>query len=310
MADNFDLLLDTCLDRLTAGEDIERILADYPSDSAKLRPLLQMATKVNLTGSFDVNPETKHASHQRFNDALIASRETTQLKNKWFGRLFLHPAFLTTISVIAVIVLAVFAGVKTALSPEYLVSPVTPVASSSGNFAFLISDDINAIADFSSVVVNIKQIGLQQSDDKWIELIPTVSSVDLTQFPGYAAQEMWHGDIPVDNYRQEFIYVDNITGILKSSGQPVEIKLPSQKLHLNMAFTVSNTEVTRFTYDLTVIATGNSRNTKYLLKPQAAESGVKQGSQDIPEKKGQNNSTIPDENPVGKPDKPSKTPKK
>ncbi len=172
----------------------------------------------------------------------------------------------------------VYIGVRPVLSPGApQILQIVPVASPNGNFAFLVSDDVNAIAEFRDVVVTIDRIGLQQSSDgKWIEFKPSVLSVDLTTVPGDLVQEMWRGDIPAGDYRQVFIYVDNVTGTLISSGEKVEIKLPSQKLHLNVPFTVAETTVTSFTYDLTVIRTGNAQNGRYLLKPQVSESGATQ----------------------------------
>jgi hypothetical protein len=162
------------------------------------------------------------------------------------------------------------------LSPEasYQVSDITPEASPDGNFAFLISDEVNAISQFDNVSVTISKIGIQQSDGKWIEIIPTDKVVDLTTVPGDAVKEIWHGNIPVDEYQQVFVYVDYITGFLRGRSEATEIKLPSQKLHMSIPFTTSETVVTSFTYDLTVFATGRGKNLKYILKPQVSESGV------------------------------------
>jgi hypothetical protein len=71
--------------------------------------------------------------------------------------------------------------------------------------------------------------------------------------------------------------VDNVTGYLKGKTQVVEIKLPSDKLHMAIPFTISETGVTSFTYDLTVFAAGVGKNSKYILKPQIGESGITRG---------------------------------
>ena len=63
---------------------------------------------------------------------------------------------------------------------------------------------------------------------------------------------------------------------MKETRNSVEIKLPSEKLHLSKSFSISADELTTFTYDLTVIATGSSQSgNKYILKPQIDESGAK-----------------------------------
>jgi hypothetical protein len=278
---NIDRLLDICLDRLNAGEDIEHILADYPDDAAKLRPLLQTAVQTSRTYHFRTDTETKQNAREKFNAVLVAERERRRVRQPWIRRL-LRPAVLAGAATVVVGLLIVFASVQTVFSPgsSYQVSPVKPVASPNGNFAFLISDEVNAIADFSSVPVYISKIGLQQDDGKWIEIpIQPAASVDLTTVPGDAVQEIWQGDIPQGTYHQVFVYIDNVSGILlKDPGKVVKIKLPGNRLHLSIPFTTSDSAVTSFTYDMTVFATGNGKNGKYILKPQIGESGASQQS--------------------------------
>jgi hypothetical protein len=96
---------------------------------------------------------------------------------------------------------------------------------------------------------------------------------------GDKTQQIWRGNIPEGEYTKVFIYVSNVQGVLKeamdTNGQSVEIKLPSNKLHISESFQITENTVTSFTYDLTVIATGNEQSgIKYILKPQAGESGA------------------------------------
>lgn len=46
MSSDFDTLLDQCLARLQTGESLDTILREYPDDAARLRPLLEVATRV------------------------------------------------------------------------------------------------------------------------------------------------------------------------------------------------------------------------------------------------------------------------
>jgi hypothetical protein len=311
MADNFDQLLDKCLDRIAAGEEIDSVLSDYPSDAARLRPLLQTMVRMKQANDFIPGTEAKRAALQRFNTTIAIERESRRSKHTWSIRTVLRPATIAIAATIVVVLVVVFTGVKTALSPgPYIVVPITPVTDGSGNFAFLVSDEVNAITDFSSAVVNISKIGLQQPDGKWVEITPTISSIDLTQLPGDAAQIIWQGDIPFGNYNQVFIYVDNITGKLKTSEKTPDIKLPSQKLHMAIPFEASNDTVTSFTYDMTIIAAGNGHNIKYILKPQIGDSGVQKEPRAQPGKTGENNSTIPEQFPVSNNHATPKPPKK
>ena len=114
---------------------------------------------------------------------------------------------------------------------------------------------------------------------KWIEITPEVTSVDLTRVQGDATEQVWRGDVPTGEYRQVFVYVDSVSGVLKADGSTVSIKLPSNKLHIDAPFTVSDNSVTSFTFDITVVKTGSGRgNVKYILKPVISESGASQSA--------------------------------
>ena len=74
--------------------------------------------------------------------------------------------------------------------------------------------------------------------------------------------------MPEGQYSKLFIHVADVHGILKETGQSVEVKLPSQKLHILKSFQVTADTVTSFTYDVTVVAAGSPKSRiKYILKP-------------------------------------------
>ena len=150
----------------------------------------------------------------------------------------------------------------------------SPQPGPEGNFVFLISDDVNAIEDFQSLNISIVKIGLQLEGEasQWIELDPEVEAVDLTLLPGDKAQEIWRGNVPEGQYTKVFIHVTSVQGVLKETGQTVEVKLPSQKLQISKPFDVSADTVTNFVYDVTVVEAGKSG--QYILKPQVGQSGA------------------------------------
>jgi hypothetical protein len=247
-------------------------------------------------------------------------RETRRQRQPWFRRAFVRPATWAAVATLVVAIVITVIGVQPALSPLFSpgpqVLPIVPAASPDGNFVFLVSDEVNAIADFESVIVGIDRIGLQRKDDgKWIEFRPEIDQVDLTKVPGDAVQEVWRGNIPAGEFRQVFVYVDNVTGTLKATGRVTDIKLPSNRLHLSVPFAIADDAVTSFTYDMTVFATGNPRNPRYMLKPQVGGSGADQqprGQDDRPGNQGSGNGSERD-TPPGPPtslptptDKPSK----
>ena len=108
-----------------------------------------------------------------------------------------------------------------------------------------------------------------------VEFTPEVKDFDLTLLPGEETQELWRGNVPEGEYYKVVIHVSRVYGVLKTTGGVLDIKLSSNKLQISKAFQVSAGNVTSFTYDLTVVKTGNARNGgKYILKPQAGESGA------------------------------------
>lgn len=165
-----------------------------------------------------------------------------------------------------------------------------------GNFRFLISDDVNAIGEFSSVNVTISKIGLQKGGESgnWTE-IEVNTEVDLKPLAGDNATEIWSGNLTPGEYNKVFIYVTEVEGVLSDNVTTVNITLPSSKLHISKRFVIAADNTTNFVYDITVVKAGNSN--KYILKPQIAESGADKKFKEIEQGNNKGN----------KPEKPGKT---
>lgn len=265
MINDFGRILDECLDRLSRGESPEACLADYPEYAEQLKPLLQATLQTKAAYSIVPSASAKRAARQKFN----AAREMREQRRN--EKLFARPISWATIAAVLLILVAGYFGFR------HLWFPSGPVPNPEGNFVFLISDEVNAIGDFERLSVSISRVGLLSGGDSggWIEFEPVVREVDLTLVPGDKTQEIWRGNVPESQYSEVFIYVDNVYGILKESGQTVEVKLPSSKLHISKPFEVTADTVTSFTYDLTVVAAGQD-DIKYILKPQISQSGAEQ----------------------------------
>jgi hypothetical protein len=317
MENDFDKILDECIDRINRGDSIDSCLAHYPDLSEQLRPLLQVVFKARDTYSFVPSPSAKRAARERFNAAFEESVRRREERQSLLGWLQGRSRVWATAAAVLIIAVIGYFGIIPALLPEESVpypgpttvapslepgplpgvpspqpEPLPGVASpqpepalvmlvaqpnAEGNFAFLISDDVNAISDFESVNVSISKINLHRSDDtdQLIEFEPEIGEVDLTLVQGEKTQEIWRGDVPEGEYTSVSIEVSDVRGILKETGEEVEINLPSQKLHISNHFQVSTQELTTFTYDLTVVAAGNLQSgIKYILKPQVDQSGA------------------------------------
>lgn len=271
MADNFDRILDECIDRINRGQSLEACLVDYPEYVEQLEPLLRAMLQTQGAYSFVPSASTKREARQRFNSTLERLEPRRQEKQPLFTRLLVRPIAWATVAAVILILVAGYFGVRP------LLYPAGPVPNPEGNFVFLISDDVNAIGDFDSLNVSISKIGLLLGGDsgRWIEFEPEVREVDLTLVQGDRTQQIWRGNVPEGQYTKVFIHVTSVRGVLKETGQAVEVKLPSHKLHLSKPFQVTADTVTSFTYDLTVVARGSPQSgIKYLLKPQIGQSGA------------------------------------
>ena len=147
------------------------------------------------------------------------------------------------------------------------------------NFRLLISDDVNAIGDFASLKVTISSVGVQKGGEsgKWFEFQPATKELDLVPLQGENAQEIWSGNLTDGRYTKVFIYVTDIDAVL-NTGNSTDVKLPSEKLHINTHFTIPDDAPLSFVFDLTVVAAGNQQSgIKYILKPVVSESGPKKG---------------------------------
>lgn len=174
----------------------------------------------------------------------------------------------------------------------------TTTSDENANFRFLISDDVNAINDFSSVEVTISKIGVQQGGESgsWEEFTPDISTVDLKPLQDENAMEIWSGDLTPGTYSKVFIYVTEVNGTLvpELGGEQANVKLPSNKLHISKLFTISENEPTFFVYDITVVKAGQSG--QYILQPQIAQSGADQEFNEV--KPGKNDDAQKDKDTV------------
>lgn len=286
MAEEFEIILDKCIDRLSRGENLQQCLSDYPEHAAKLEPLLRTMTQTQEAFPFTPSADVKRVSRQRFFTALDKQRRLSL----WERVIAWQPAWVTAASIVMVLILTMVALNPTPKSigilpgdpvPTGIPSTLIPAPNADGNFVFFVSDEENAIGDFTSLFVTIEKVVLLKSGDseQLVEFVPEVKEFDLTLLTGEKTQELWRGNIPEGTYSKIFAYVTEVKGVLKATGKEIIVKLPSDKLQLSHSFQVTSNDVTGFTFDITVVKTGQTDNGRYLLKPQASESGTSQTPQ-------------------------------
>ena len=277
MANEFDRILDECIDRVNRGERLEDCLASYPEHAKKLGPLLQAMLDTRTAYTFTPSPTAKMAARQRFNATLEELAQTREEKRPLFSWIFGQSKAWVAVAVVLLVAVIGYFGLRPMVSP----TGPSPQPNPDGNFVFLISDDVNAIGDFQNLNIAISKIGLQAEgeDSQWIEFAPEIEAVDLTRLQGDKAQEIWRGDVPEGQYTKVFIYVSNVSGILEATGRSISVKLPSDKLQISKSFSVTSGSVVNFVYDVTVVEAGKSG--QYIIKPQVGESGVDQSFEKI-----------------------------
>jgi Domain of unknown function (DUF4382) len=274
MTSDFDRILDECIDRVNRGETVKACLSDYPEHAKRLEALLAVMAQTKAADSFTTSADKKRTARQSFYSAMEKTRQSSLFR----GMLARPLIWATIIAVLVVLVIGYFA-LRTTIFPTVPPSITVTGSSAQGNFVFQVTDEVNAIADFSKLEITVDKISLLQTgnSNQWVEFTPATTEFDLTLLPDGKTQELWQGNIPEGNYSKEDIYVSAVQGILKASGDTIQIKLPSNKLELAQPFQVSANNTTSFTYDLTVVKAGNAQGGgKYLLKPQLNGEGVNQ----------------------------------
>jgi hypothetical protein len=272
MKDNLNKILDECIDRINRGKSIKSCLKDFPEYSETLEPVLHAVLKTKTAYPFATSDRANNFQRQRFNTALVASRERRERKRPLVDRILGWSKVWAPVAAAIIIALVVYFGLRPGLTPPVMVAQPNP----EGNFAFLISDEVNAIGDFQELDLSISKVILHPGgeEEKRIEFRPEVQAVNLADLQGNRAQEIWRGDVPEGEYIKVVLEILQVSGVLLGSGEEIEIKLPSGKLQISKPFQVESSEVTSFVYDLTVVEAGQSG--QYILKPQIDQSGADQ----------------------------------
>ena len=203
MASDFDRILDECIDRITRGETVEACLSDYPERANQLAPLLQVMVQTKASYPFMPSADNKRAARQRFYAALERTSRPSLL-NKVLARRLVWASLATLIVVLVV----GYVALRTTIFPSEPPSITIPESNAEGNFVFLVSDEVNAIADFSDLNVTVDKVGLLQTSNskRWVEFTPELKEFDLALLPGVKTRALWRGNIPEGDYSKEVIY--------------------------------------------------------------------------------------------------------
>jgi len=78
MAEEFEHILDDCIDRLLRGESLEQCLQRYPEQAAELEPLLRVALTTYQTSAVEPRPEFKVQARQQLSSVLYGQKPKAQ----------------------------------------------------------------------------------------------------------------------------------------------------------------------------------------------------------------------------------------
>ena len=159
-------------------------------------------------------------------------------------------------------------------------SPDPTSAVEKPNFRVWISDEVNNIDHFDSLLVTITGIGVVKSGEgdnvTQIENFNEVT-VDLKDLQDDNATILWDGQLEDGDYVKVFLYATPTEWTLVDENATAEVKLPSGKLHISKPFTLADDQLpVDFVCDVTVVKAGKKDviGGKYILKPQLAASGT------------------------------------
>lgn len=173
MTDDLNLILDKCIDRLNRGETVESCLADYPEHKTELESLLKSMGQTSSAYSFATSPDKKRAGRQKFYAELDKRHHPSFLQR--FARQKLVWASAASLLVLLVVGLVVLRPIFWPSGIPNLPINTISEPNANGNFIFMVSDDVNAIEDFSVVNVTIDKVWLLKAgeEDEWVEFIPS-----------------------------------------------------------------------------------------------------------------------------------------
>lgn len=96
------------------------------------------------------------------------------------------------------------------------------------------------------------------------------ATVDLTQVVGDRALPVFDGELEPGTYQKIELNVASTEGIV--DGEPVDVKVPSEKLQITKPFEIRAGESLEFVFDINVVKRGQDNG--YILKPVISQSGV------------------------------------
>ncbi len=273
MTNDFDRILDECIDRINRGEGLEACLADYPAYVEQLEPLLRAMLQTKEAYSFVPSTSTKRAARQHFNAALERLERKRQEKQPLFASVFSWPRAWATVAALVLILLTGYFGLR-------LLSPAGPVSSPTvtptqlagmGMIEIRVTDPPppgveTAYVTLTKIEVHQASDNVSDNESGWITIIAdnvTFNLFEVIDQPDVLGSE----NVTAGRYIQIRAYVTGVEGLTKAL-EPYEAEVPSGMLKFVKPFEVRDGFKTILTIDFdgdkSLIMTGEG---KFLFRP-------------------------------------------
>ena len=140
-------------------------------------------------------------------------------------------------------------------------------ASPTGTLEIHVTDHREAIGDFARLDVEIdtvrlhpkRLLSLRKSD--WLDLQPSVASVDLTQVTEKRTIAVWRGELPTGRFEALHLKLKTAGGELEESAEAVPVADEAGPIRL--PFEVRANDMTRIVVDLVVLDMSDHPNRGY-----------------------------------------------
>jgi hypothetical protein len=280
MADNFDRILDECIDRINRGQSLDDCLADYPEYVKQLEPLLRAMLQTQGAYSFVPSASAKREARQRFNAALNRLERRRREKQPLFTRLLVRPIAWATVAAVILILVAGFFALRPWLYPIVEAKTgIIEVRVTDAPPEYGITEIWVTVLDSEEEGVAVHKAG-DDGDGVWITIPITgdnpfeLLSLQKANLDALLATE----EVTAGKYTQIRMTID-IVQVKIGDGDLQPAVLPSGKLKFVRPFEVFDGETTiillDFDADKSVTVTGGG---KVIVKP-VVKLSIHQGNQ-------------------------------
>ena len=267
MTENFEEILDKCIDSINSGDSIDECLARYPEHAAELMPLLKTIASTHKAIPFTPTAEKKQVAREQ----LLAAIGPHDVKGRrpFLAGLFRKTKVWASAAAVAAVALIAVYGIGPLLANNPTPAPIQ------GDFALMISDDPAIVDLFESVEIEINEVALYHETEGWQYIIPDVTTVDLTDVKDALAQEIWVGQLPVGQYTMVRANIARVDALLMiPGGGTMHIEIVNEiELLLELPFQITADTLTNYVYDMTVL---NPSGITYTVGTVPGESGPDQ----------------------------------